>query len=498
MGLFSALVSGSVVMIGFLISVFNPESQIGNLIKFYGGPSGYIIAELTQKVFSMYKYNSVAKGILKKYIDNLDISIRENVLDISNIDNVEKFLDYNFIYSQTKIELNYKKIFINESVIDEVYNDLNNNFKLNKFSGLVLGDIGTGKTTLINEFLNLPNNQKGSTETLAGESITIGPPIRYNNRNYLPWLVLYDTQGFDKETNFIDSIDKIKEEIEKKFLSNGNEFVNFILYCINGERFIGVEKENLIKLHNLYPSTKLQIIVLNTRGLNLNADKLLMKIKHDLEENYNIKDIIFLSVSAIKSKFINPKNNQLEEFGTLNLDKLLNLIVDITENSFKSTIYKLFLEKIKTIQKKNTEYIINNIDLKSITDFDINYKLIMQNCLKVDIEESTLNTIKNHYFKILERAESEKNANQNIRNMKDEYEKESKGVLDEGILEEYKKAYIARASDHAKRGTILLMKKLLNEDFIFKDILEYLEKSHKINYYIDKLIKNFKELVKKE
>ena len=143
MGLFSALVSGSVVMIGFLISVFNPESQIGNLIKFYGGPSGYIIAELTQKVFSMYKYNSVARGILKKYIDNLDISIRENVLDISNIDNVEKFLDYNFIYSQTKIELNYKKIFINESVIDEVYNDLNNNFKLNKFSGLVLGDIGT-------------------------------------------------------------------------------------------------------------------------------------------------------------------------------------------------------------------------------------------------------------------------------------------------------------------------------------------------------------------
>ena len=93
------------------------------------------------------------------------------------------------------------------------------------------------------------------------------------------------------------------------------------------------------------------------------------------------------------------------------MDKLLNLIVDITENSFKSTIYKLFLEKIKTIQKKNTEYIINNIDLKSITDFDINYKLIMQNCLKVDIEESTLNTIKNHYFKILERAESEKNAN---------------------------------------------------------------------------------------
>ena len=496
MGLFSALVSGGIMMMGVFFSMLRPDSPFSSIIKYFGGPTGYIVAEYLQKIYKEYRHDKVAKRILEKYIKNLDSSIKENVLDISDIDNVEKFLDYNFIFSQTKYELNYKKIFVNESVIDEVYEELTKNFELTKFSGLVLGDIGTGKTTLINELLMIPNKEKGLTETTAGESITLGPPIRFNNPNYYPWLVLYDTQGFDKDTNFVVSIDDMRNYIENKFINGGNEFVNFVIYCINGERFIGLEKENLIKLHNLYPSTKLQIIVLNTRGLNQNADRLLMKIKLDLEKNYNIKDIIFLSVSAIKSKFINPMTNKLEEFGTLNLDKLMNIILNITENSFTSTLYKLFLEKVKTIHKNNIDSIIDSIDLKGITDFDENYRLILSKCLNISAEEHTLNTMKTHYFKILDKDENEKNAEKNIRHLKDEYEKEGKGLLNEKIIEEYKRIYLLRVSDHAKNGTIILMKKLMNEDFIFKDIISYLEKSRKIKFYIDKLVQNFKKTIK--
>ena len=36
----------------------------------------------------------------------------------------------------------------------------------------------------------------------------------------------------------------------------------------------------------------------------------------------------------------------------------------------------------------------------------------------------------------------------------------------------------------------------MNEDFIFKNIYTYLDKSHKIKLYTDKLIKNFKSLNK--
>jgi hypothetical protein len=143
MGLFSALVSGGIMMMGVFFSMLRPDSTFSSIIKYFGGPTGYIVAEYLQKIYKEYRHDKVAKRILEKYIKNLDSSIKENVLDISDIDNVEKFLDYNFIFSQTKYELNYKKIFVNESVIDEVYEELTKNFELTKFSGLVLGDIGT-------------------------------------------------------------------------------------------------------------------------------------------------------------------------------------------------------------------------------------------------------------------------------------------------------------------------------------------------------------------
>ena len=79
----------------------------------------------------------------------------------------------------------------------------------------------------------------------------------------------------------------MKTYIENKFKSNGNEFVYFILYCINGERLTKAEKENLIKLHYLYPSKKLPILVVNTMRLDKNDDDddiLLNKIELDIKK----------------------------------------------------------------------------------------------------------------------------------------------------------------------------------------------------------------------
>lgn len=241
------MISGLMITLGILIQTLFPEQQIGVLIRNYAGIPVYLLSELVQNLMKNMGNNRVAARILLKYSNDIDNSIKENVFDISDISSIEEFLDYKFIYSQTEYELMNKKIYINESLLDEVYNKLDKNYKQTKFSGLLLGDIGTGKTTLINEFLLLPNHMKGLTETIAGESITVGPPIRYNNPNYLPWLVLYDTQGFDKDTDFIKSIDNMKQFIENQFNENDtNEFVNFIIYCINGERFIESEKKILL------------------------------------------------------------------------------------------------------------------------------------------------------------------------------------------------------------------------------------------------------------
>ena len=69
--------------------------------------------------------------------------------------------------------------------------------------------------------------------------------------------------------------------------------------------------------------------------------------------------------------------------------------------------------------------------------------------------------------------------------------KKGKSLLNEKIIEEYKRMYLLRVADYAKNGTIILMKNLMNEDFIFKDIISYLENSRKIKLYIDKLVHNF-------
>lgn len=498
MGFLSFMISGLMITLGILIQTLFPEQQIGVLIRNYAGIPVYLLSELVQNLMKNMGNNRVAARILLKYSNDIDNSIKENVFDISDISSIEEFLDYKFIYSQTEYELMNKKIYINESLLDEVYNKLDKNYKQTKFSGLLLGDIGTGKTTLINKFLLLPNHMKGLTETIAGESITVGPPIRYNNPNYLPWLVLYDTQGFDKDTDFIKSIDNMKQFIENQFNENDtNEFVNFIIYCINGERFIESEKKNIIMLRNLYPASKLQIIVVNTRGLNANAESLLNKIKHDMEKNYNINDIIYIPISAIKSGIYNPMTKKIDEYGTYNMNKLLETIINITENSLSSTIYKLYLEKLKKLHKNNMDNIINKIGEKNITEFDANYKMVIEKCLKINVDKSILNTMQTHYFKVSEKNKSGKNIEDNIRKMKDEYDKEGgKEGLDKDTIENYRNIYIEKVSQKSIEGLLVLMKKLMCENFIFKDIIEHLEKSHRIKFYVDNIVKNFKKSIK--
>ena len=492
------MISGLMITLGILIQTLFPDQQIGVFIRNYAGIPVYLLSELVQNLMKNMGNNRVAARILLKYSNDIDNSIKENVFDISDISSIEEFLDYKFIYSQTEYELMNKKIYINESLLDEVYNKLDKNYKQTKFSGLLLGDIGTGKTTLINEFLLLPNHMKGLTETIAGESITVGPPIRYNNPNYLPWLVLYDTQGFDKDTDFIKSIDNMKQFIENQFNENDtNEFVNFIIYCINGERFIESEKKNIIMLRNLYPASKLQIIVVNTRGLNANAESLLNKIKHDMEKNYNINDIIYIPISAIKSGIYNPMTKKIDEYGTYNMNKLLETIINITENSLSSTIYKLYLEKLKKLHKNNMDNIINKIGEKNITEFDANYKMVIEKCLKINVDKSILNTMQTHYFKVSEKNKSGKNIEDNIRKMKDEYDKEGgKEGLDKDTIENYRNIYIEKVSQKSIEGLLVLMKKLMCENFIFKDIIDHLEKSHRIKFYVDNIVKNFKKSIK--
>ena len=133
MGFFSFVVSGIIVTLGILIQTMFPERNIGNYIRNWAGIPIYLVSEFFQKLVKDYKNDKIAGKILMKYLDNIDNSIKENVFDITDISSVEEFLDYKFIYSQTEYELMNKKIYINETLLDETYTSLNKNFQLTKF-----------------------------------------------------------------------------------------------------------------------------------------------------------------------------------------------------------------------------------------------------------------------------------------------------------------------------------------------------------------------------
>ena len=188
---------------------------------------------------------------------------------------------------------------------------------------------------------------------------------------------------------------------------------------------------------------------------------------------------------------------KIDEYGTFNMNKLLETIINITENSLSSTIYKLYLEKLKKLHKNNMDNIINKIGEKNITGFDANYKMVIEKCLKINVDKSILNTMQTHYFKVSEKNKSGKNIEDNIRKMKDEYDKEGgKEGLDKDTIENYRNIYIEKVSQKSIEGLLVLMKKLMCENFIFKDIIDHLEKSHRIKFYVDNIVKNFKKSIK--
>ena len=54
-----------------------------------------------QNLYKNFINDRITGKIVVKYSENIDKSIKEKVLDLSDISSVEEFLDYKFIYTQT-------------------------------------------------------------------------------------------------------------------------------------------------------------------------------------------------------------------------------------------------------------------------------------------------------------------------------------------------------------------------------------------------------------
>lgn len=236
--------------------------------------------------------------------------------------------------------------------------------ELDKFSILVLGKSGVGKTTLINAILD--QEQKGTT---IGLPMTMeNPQIKHCNRKLFPALDIWDSRGLelDKEFNIENNskqvIDFIRKGIKKE--ENFDKSVNFIhciWYCVTGSRIEKGELEYIKKLKKIYSSDKqLPIIFVYTQATN---DAFIKGIKDTIIKELKDPDIKFIEVISNEIPFKMGKTTYMTQ--KKGLKKLMKQSVELAKNGFESAFFGNIVKEYENLiqyflsDKPNLEFFKN-------------------------------------------------------------------------------------------------------------------------------------------
>ena len=117
----------------------------------------------------------------------------------------------------------------------------------NLYNILLIGKTNVGKSTLINEFLNInKENENFAAEGTGCPTPTIDFKEYFGKRNETKY-VLYDTNGIQLggENSIENSLKKFENGIKENL-------INCIWYCISGSCIEDQEKNLIKKLINIY------------------------------------------------------------------------------------------------------------------------------------------------------------------------------------------------------------------------------------------------------
>ena len=251
--------------------------------------------------------------------------------------------------------------------IDDI-NEIEDSFKINYLTVMLLGKSGVGKSTLINSFLKLSQKEKAKTGT--GNFQTID--IKSYQSNSLPFLRLVDTRGIELNVKYgADAIKKDAENfIQNQMSSNNiNNFVHCFWYCITGNRFEKAEMELLTALRGSYGENKIPIIIVYTQATD---DNTIEEMAHHIKESHI--DGEFIKVLAERKKLTN--GNYLNSFG---LSELLSETLKKCKKALKGEMRTVMVDNIakyiqNNLQLQNT-HVKKYINEKTILDFIKEYKV---------------------------------------------------------------------------------------------------------------------------
>lgn len=201
--------------------------------------------------------DSLRNSFINKFINsfrNNYVTYKDNknlVYKLIREDNDEAAFQY-------KIEKFIKKIEKNE-----------NEFRIDYLTVMLVGKSGVGKSTLINQVLNLDEGKEAKEG--AGKFVTV--KYQAYKSDSIPFLRLVDTRGIELNKNYgPDQVKKDAEDfiIRQKATNDQNNFVQCIWYCLTGDRFEDSEITLPNSLRSAYEDSKIPIILIYTQATDKN------------------------------------------------------------------------------------------------------------------------------------------------------------------------------------------------------------------------------------
>ena len=250
---------------------------------------------------------------------------------------------------------------------------------------LILGSTGVGKSTLINEFLNLKDNKAPEGKTAIPQKINEWPkkyPVNPGDTE-IKGINIYDTEGIEKTDEGNNDLNTHLNRIAT-FISNPdtklNEKMNIIWYCISGNKLDGDEKY-INKILNMYNSkVKIPIIFVYTKAYASKEDEI-DAIHNGLKEfqyfKNNEDELNFIEVIA-KDMVSKKSGKVIEE--KKGLKELMDFTISLSEKSILSPIYQQISgfynkrgnNKIKLLssklQEQYTDIVVNHDKFKTLKD----------------------------------------------------------------------------------------------------------------------------------
>ena len=373
LGFSGAYISGGILFYdtAFLVSGYATLAGVAGLVV--GIPA--VLGGIGYAIYKVVKTKKV-KDFMNKLSDKDDQSVQEEreILSLLTKECLEYFNNYikNSYIKKAKdliekdTEYILKEIHNNDSKGDD--SALKEQIRkeiidMNFINIILIGGTGVGKSTLINEFLQLKDNKAKEGETADPQKIEEGWPKKYpvfQSDTDIKGINLYDTEGIEKkgENDFKNHLDKIVEFIHSPDL-NLKEKINAIWYCINSNR-LDHDEEYIQKIFDMFSNLKIPIIFIFTKAFanrELDIEMIYNGLQNFKYYKENPNELHFIEIIA--KDVVSKRTGKILE-SKKGLDELLQE----TKNISKNTILAPIIKKISDIFNKNSQEIIGKLSAK--------------------------------------------------------------------------------------------------------------------------------------